>query len=122
MISLLRVVLGLCCALVLHSEAADLRVKADVNDYKAPRSPIRSFDATTLTVSGLQKKVGHLKAHQVVGIWCEGAGMGTGGLSAFDVLLGNEVDLGLRRLGANSSTTLVKLCKLQQAEFEKTQR
>ena len=122
MIKSSKVVLGLCCAFGFHCEAAGINVKADVNDYKAPRSPIRSFDATGLTIGGLQTKVGILKSHQVVGIWCEGNGMGTTGVSAFDVLEGNQLYSTVKKLGATKTMTLVQLCKVQQADFERTRR
>lgn len=117
-----RLILGLCCVLSLHCEAADIKVQADINDYQAPRSPIRSFEATSLTLGGLQKRVGNLKSHQTVGIWCEGQGMGTTGISAFDVLHGNQIDSDARKLGATTSMTLVQLCKVQQADFERRRR
>jgi hypothetical protein len=107
---------------VLSSQAAEIRVTADVNDYKAPRSPIRSFDATSLTIGGLQKMAGSLKSHQVVAIWCEGHETGGTGISAFDVLYGSQIASSVRKLGATSGSTLVQLCKLQQADFEKRLR
>ena len=122
MIRLFRLVLGLCCALSLHCEAADIKVQADINDHQAPRSPIRSFDATSLTIGGLQKMVGNLKSHQIVAIWCEGQGMGTTGTSAFDVLHENQIDSTARKLGATTSMTLVQLCKVHQADFERRRR
>ena len=122
MIKPFRIILGLCCSFSLHCVAAEITVTADINDHKAPRSPIRSFDATSLTIGGLQKMAGNLKSHQVVAIWCEGAGMGTTGTSAFDVLNGNQVDSTVRRLGGTTNTSLVQLCKLQQADFERRRR
>ena len=117
-----RFAVVLCFAFCLHCEAADVKVTADINDHKAPRSPIRSFAATGLTIGALQKRVGDLKSHQMVAIWCEGDGMGTNGISAFDVLRGNQIDSTVKRLGATTSMSLVQLCKVQQADFERGRR
>ena len=113
---------GLCFAFCIDCGAADIKVQADINDHLAPRSPIRSFDATTITIGELQKKAGNLKNHQVVAIWCEGTGMGAAGVSAFDVLHGSQIDSSVKKLGATTSMALVQLCKAQQADFERKRR
>lgn len=119
MIKFSKALVFCCCALVLNCQAAGIKVTAEINDESARKNPIRSFDATALTIGDLQMKLINQKSHQVAAIWCEGKGMGTTGASAFDVLHGNQIDADVSKLGVSKLMPLVQLCKLQQEAFEK---
>jgi hypothetical protein len=112
-----NILIASCYAITLNCDATGIKVTAEINDENATRNPIRSFNATSLTIGGLQSKLANLKAHQVVAIWCEGTEMGTAGASAFDVLHGNIIDSDVSKLGVTKAMSLVQLCKLQQEAF-----
>jgi hypothetical protein len=100
------------------ASSAHLVIRADVLDYKAPRSPIRTFDAESLTIAELHRKAGLLQSHQIVAISCIGPGMGTDGIAVLNVITNNQLDESLMRLNAKPATTLVQLCGLELIEVQ----
>jgi hypothetical protein len=105
-------------AYVGAASSAHLVIRADVLDYNAPRSPIRSFDAKSLTIAELHSKAGLLQSHQSVAFSCIGPGMGTDGIAVFNVITNNQLDESLVRLNAKPATTLLQLCGLEQIEIQ----
>lgn len=69
-----------------------IEIMAQVHDYQAPRNPIQSFNATSLTIAGLQRKLVLLKSHQNVTIGCRAEGMERVDTVVFDAL-GKEIKL-----------------------------
>lgn len=106
-------------ALMAFARVADAAVKVtvDVNDPNAPHGVAREFSGNGLTLKSLKAKVGRLKRGQVVGIWCEGPGMGADGTSAFDVIVDGEIAPDVRKLNVGESARLEDVCEADAKAF-----
>jgi len=97
---------------------AAVKVTIDINDPRAPQGVARSFSGNGLTLGGLKAKVGALKPGQVAAMWCEGAGMGADGTSAFDVIVDGKVSADVQRLKVGDNTRLEAICEADAKAFK----
>jgi hypothetical protein len=127
----MKKIVGLAFAMALSNASFAAPLDKVIVEVIGPAQDgvIRSFDATSLTVLDVQRKIGKLGRAQSVSIQCKGNRMGgvggTGGYSAFDLISGDhpgEINRDLRRLGVGHTTKLTEVCWLNQKDFERKRR